>query len=516
MAELSAPSRNALRDGLLLGVFAIALAALTRAPVWPLSVTDWDESLYLLMGRDVLAGRLPYDGIFDHKPAGLYYQFALAQVVFGQAITAIRMLAIVACATTALFLGLYVRRAVGANFAAAVVVGALYLLLSMANGGLATNTEILINAYLAVALWLSSDPRLTRGLAVTPSLCLGLVFGFMVQTNYLAGVFVLGFCAAYALALAVRREADGVRTYFANGALIFAAFLLASGLTLAPIAIWGDLPNYLARQGRYLSGYGAGPELWRIRVGLVDVVGAYGLLLALMAAIVLGFLWTSLRREPNILRHRLVLAQMLMYAGLAVLGGVASGRLFAHYFLLMLPMLTVSAAVFLANLPREGALRLICSLWLVLAAVASASQVKLVEAGLRSWMKTARGAPADTPAEIAKLITPQLKPAETIYAYDYDHVLYYQAKVEPPTKYPFREHHLAALESAAVGIKPAEEMQKILAHRPRFVAAGTDPHDGAYGEASAILARALDRDYRLVRVYDEASDPTWLYERRTP
>lgn len=510
---MTAPSHRA-RDIGVLALLALVLAALTHAPVWPLSVVDWDESLYLLIGRDVLAGRLPYEGVFDHKPAGLYYLFAFAQAAFGQTVGAIRILAILACSATAFFLGLYVRRAVQGGLTAAAVTVTLYILLSMANGGLATNTEILVNTYLAAALWLASDPRMMRGLAWTPSAVLGLVFGFMVQTNYLAGVFVLGFCAAYALAL--RRAPHAFRTYVANGAVILASFLLANALVLAPIALFGDLPDYLARQSRYLSGYGAGPELWRIRVGLVDVLGAYGLLLALMAAMILGFLWTSLRREPNALRHRLVLAQLLIYAGLAALGGLASGRLFAHYFLLLLPMLAAAAAVFLASLPREGALRLVCSLWLVFAAVTSASQVKLVEAGLRSWIKVAHGEPADPPAEIAAAVVPRLKPGETLYVYDYDHVLYYLAKVEPPTRYPFREHHLAALESAAVGIKPAEEMQRILAHKPRFVAAGTDPHDGAYGEPSRILAAALDHDYRLVRVYGEADDPVWLYERRTP
>lgn len=503
------------RDGVALGLLCAALAILTRAAVWPFSVVDWDESLYLLVGRDVLAGRLPYDGVFDHKPAGLYYLFASAQAAFGQTVTSIRVLAMLACAIAAFFLGLYAHRRLGGGLITAALTGTLYLVLSMANGGLATNTEILLNAHLAIALWLSSDPRMAIGLAWRTSVLLGLVLGFMLQINYLAGVFIVAFCAAYALELVVRRPPQGLKTYFTNGFVIFAGFLLANLLVLAPIALWGDLANYLALQGRYLAGYGAEPERWRIHVAVVDVLDAYKLPLGLMVVMVLGVLWTMIRRQPHAVRHRMALAQMLIYTGCAVAGAIASGRLFVHYFLLITPMLSVSAAVFLANLP-QGAVRILCSLVLVLAAAAPLTRSALIEAGLHAWAKSLRGAPPDVPAEIALAITTRLAAGETIYVYDYQHVLYYLTRVEPPTRYPFREHHLLPIESAAIGIKPAEEMRRILAHRPRFVVAGSDPHKGTYGQASLTLSEALDREYRLVRIYGAAHEPVWLYERRAP
>ena len=38
----------------------LLLAVLLRLPVLHRSVLDWDESLYVLMARDWLAGHLPY------------------------------------------------------------------------------------------------------------------------------------------------------------------------------------------------------------------------------------------------------------------------------------------------------------------------------------------------------------------------------------------------------------------------------------------------------------------------
>jgi hypothetical protein len=36
----------------------------------PLSVIDWDESLYMLGARALLHGQFPYVTVFDDKPLG--------------------------------------------------------------------------------------------------------------------------------------------------------------------------------------------------------------------------------------------------------------------------------------------------------------------------------------------------------------------------------------------------------------------------------------------------------------
>jgi hypothetical protein len=92
-------------------------------------------------------------------------------------------------------------------------------------------------------------------------------------------------------------------------------------------------------------------------------------------------------------------------------------------------------------------------------------------------------------------------------------VVYTLLEVEPPTRFPFRDHHLFPREAAAAGVTPAAEMARIVGARPRFVIAGSDPHAGTYGEASRILADALDRDYRPVRTYG-GKRPVQVFERR--
>ena len=73
-----------------------------RAVSFFYSSFDKDEALYLLMGRDWLDGRLPYTGVWDHKPPLLAGIFALAQILFGRNVHSIRILAVLAVAGTSL------------------------------------------------------------------------------------------------------------------------------------------------------------------------------------------------------------------------------------------------------------------------------------------------------------------------------------------------------------------------------------------------------------------------------
>jgi hypothetical protein len=501
------------RGVVLLAALSFGLAAIVRAPVLPLSVVDWDESLYQIIGHGVAQGRWPYQGVFDHKPVGLYALFALAELAFGHGTLAIRLLGILAVGTAAFFLGLFVRRAMACGLGVAAAVAGAYVMLSIANGGLATNTEILINAAFAPALWLAADPRMTQGTALRPSLAIGLLFGLMVQTNYLAAVLVVGFCLAYAVAAGAAAGVGGARTYLANGAWVFLGFLAATGLVLAPIAVWSDLGDYFQRQHHYLAGYHADPTAAQVQRAAADVGRVYGGLIALAAATLAALAWTGLQRRPGLLSRPVVAWQMASYGAVVTVACLASGRLFAHYFILLLPLLCAFAGVVLASLPKAGGVRLAGGLCLAFYSLGAAAQTPQLLDGAQAWSAVLAGRPADQPTRIARDLKPRLAPGETVYAYDFHTVVYTLLEVEPPTRFPFRDHHLFPREAAAAGVTPAAEMARIVGARPRFVIAGSDPHAGTYGEASRILADALDRDYRPVRTYG-GKRPVQVFERR--
>ncbi len=105
------------RKSLLVAVVALlacgALVLFLRLPALPQAVIDWDESVYLLMARSMLQGHVPYTVVWDHKPPGLYVLFALAQLLFGQSVLAIRLLAVAAVTVSCWLLLLYGRRVLG-------------------------------------------------------------------------------------------------------------------------------------------------------------------------------------------------------------------------------------------------------------------------------------------------------------------------------------------------------------------------------------------------------------------
>ena len=177
---------------------AVALAVvLPRLIVLYVSVIDWDESFYALIAQQWLAGHVPYETVFDHKPIGLYAIFASFFLLFGDSVIAIRLIALVFVAATAVLLGRAAEAQFGRSPWLAAWVAALYGIASLANGGLATNTEILVNFFVVLALWLvvASDPQ--SRLSVPRCVAIGGSLGLAFQVNYLAGILAAGAAGFY-------------------------------------------------------------------------------------------------------------------------------------------------------------------------------------------------------------------------------------------------------------------------------------------------------------------------------
>jgi hypothetical protein len=507
-------ARTGRRDLLVLAAVAFASAALVRLHVLPLSVVDWDESIYLLVSRDVLNGKLPYQGGFEHKPAALYYLFALAQVVFGHGVLAIRLLGILACGLTAFLLALLVRRHAAADMPTAAAVAVLYAILSTQNGGWATNTEILLNAYGAAALALMNGGRLFERVEPRRALALGLVFGLMLHTNYLAGLPIAGFGVAYLLSSAQRVGiARAVPLCLGNGLLVAAGFCAASAAVLAPIAIWSDLGDYFGRQIRFLENYSPPIPLPQHAGMVAGAFLPYAALLALAVARVLFLLLGRGRGTAATAGGSLIEMQALVYIGAAFIAANASGRLFPHYFIQMLPGLCVVGGAFLAPLPAAGSLRRLCAVWLVLMAALSLtlerSQFQARWTAVQAWLD---GRPADLPTAIARDLRGDLRRDDLIYVFRYEPILYYLLDVPLPARYFFWEHHVRR----RYGLNPEAEMTAILAKSPRFVIAGADPENEVrFPLGARLLSAALKRDYDLVKRYPFGKDGfVRIYERR--
>ena len=76
-----------LRIVLLLALFAIA----TRMQIYGNPIADTDEGFYLLVGERMLHGVLPYVGIWDRKPFGLFLLYAGMRSLGGDGVIAYQL-----------------------------------------------------------------------------------------------------------------------------------------------------------------------------------------------------------------------------------------------------------------------------------------------------------------------------------------------------------------------------------------------------------------------------------------
>ena len=137
--------------------------------------------------------------------------------------------------------------------------------------------------------------------------------------------------------------------------------------------------------------------------------------------------------------------------------------------------------------------------------------------GMEGYRALMLGHAPDIPTRIANELKAKLLPNETIYVYDYHPILYYLTGVKIPTHFPLSELHLDTSQAKSLGIRPDEEVTRIMSQSPRFVVAGSEFAPGKYGTASILLGKYLSQNYRLENTYDwpESHGHVWIYERRT-
>ena len=500
-------------------VAAIAASVvLPRLLVLNISVIDWDESIYALIGQQWLAGHVPHETVYDHKPAGLFAIFALFQLAFGDSMFAVRMIPIVFVGASAAIIARIAWITLGRERWTAALAAALYGLLTLANGGLASNTELLVNFFIILAVLLLLAQQLDRRVSAAGSLAVGASLGLAFQVNFLSGVLAAGVGAFYFAWMAARGPVASFATrYFANGAWMLAGFLAAGIVVTLPIALYGNLGDYVAMKLAYLGSYpGIGDvaiAIRRISEAVVPhwpfwaIVVLLGAVSARGGAASAGWCAPASPRDPRIIGW-------LTLCLFAVLAAVASRRFYQHFFLFAVPPLVLLAVTFtrLLSMPAES--RRIFGVAILLfgfAAPITAQQVFLQ--GIRAQVRVSRGFPADTVAATARYMSDRLLPGETIYVFDGQPILYFLTRTLPPTRFAFPESHLREDVATRLGMTPRAAVRGILERRPRFVVAYPGPSGLGVSPAGVLLKEALDRDYLAARALEPGA-PQHLYIRK--
>lgn len=483
-----------------------ALVLLLRLPTLPLSVIDWDESVYLLMARSMLQGHAPYTLLWDHKPPGLYLLFVLAQLAFGQTILAMRLLAVIVVTATSFLLWLYGHAALGSR-AIGALAALFYLLFSMRNGGLASNAEIMWAPF-TVAAFLLLRARTGAPLTIQPGrrltfLAIGLLMGVAIQIKTLAGVELLALLALIAAApwLSQRhgQPAPAGQAMLAGGLVLMGA-LAPTLLAVGAFARAGHLADYVYANvtANLIYARGAPPlALAQVFQALWAQVRAAPLLwISALAALPLA--WLVRRRQPRAAVEIAVLGVWLMAALAAIL---LADRLFPHYYLQALPPLSLLAAAALVQaarlespLPRRWQVLLIGLLVVIGLARPLIGPARQSVAELHALAR--RTPRVELQVGVADYLRAHMAPDDYLFVADGQPILYYLTGAAIPTRYVlpvWLNNDMAPV----VGIDPLAELDRIMAQRPRYVVLAEEPPRGP--PFMAHLQRYLVDDYVLDR-----------------
>jgi 4-amino-4-deoxy-L-arabinose transferase-like glycosyltransferase len=115
-------SAPALRPGTGTVAALFLLCILIRLPFWFPSTIDWDESTFILMGQELLDGRLPYVELWDNKPPLAFAAFTVF-IALHPSIVAVRVAGALCVFLSALLTYSVARRIGNATAAALAVVG---------------------------------------------------------------------------------------------------------------------------------------------------------------------------------------------------------------------------------------------------------------------------------------------------------------------------------------------------------------------------------------------------------
>jgi 4-amino-4-deoxy-L-arabinose transferase-like glycosyltransferase len=514
------------------------LAFLIRLPTFLRSAINPDESLYFLMAESWRTGHLPYTTLFDNKPIGVYAIFASFIGIFGDHIYAIRFAAILAVATTAFFTAkiseLLVEAPEGSRRIFAAFAGFLYVMSSVLNDGMASNTEIFMSPLVCGALYLA----LKQGDAswrFSTVLSIGLLVGCACLVKPVASLetpavlFALAYGHAKGESIAVRQWGAAlgflVRRYFRRS-MLATAVALAMGALIPVLLVF--LLYFSAGQMHVLVASTIVSNLTRIAVPFSRGTAMRAMLdQLLLAPIYLGsllfFVFSFSRSSSRSTRGPVVILISIWLAG-GFAGVVVQKQFFPHYFLQLLPALCTATTLVLARSwigsQERGTDADVTAILLLMfvasgefAAAAAAAQADLKPAlrqenpGL-GWLK-------DTPAQVAAAIIPELSRSsgETIYVLDYEPIIYSLAHVPPPTRYAFPPFLIDTNMAAMARIDAGREVQRILALHPLFIVRTTNmrgPANPRNDQVYELVDRYMAKHYERFRTFAEAT----VYRRR--
>src|SRR6516162_4192205 len=449
----------------------IALCFLTvfapRLLVFPISDINSDEYYSALIAQGLLRGQMPFDYVFNgHHPAASYYFYAPFLAVFGSNIIAIRSIALT-YVSLSFYLIYRICTAAGLEPRLSSVCAAIYGIITLPFGGLASNTELILNP---LVMWVTLlCLSYSRAPSRTGAVMIGAISGICVSVNYIAAPIVgtLGLCAI----ILVRRNPRAAVTDAAFAALSALGMFF---ILLLPVILFGHIVAYFNDQVAFLKAYASLAIQDDLDIQARRLFIAYCFFWVLVPAIAAA---TILRfkhaQAPLSGRGRMILIYLCGYIAAAMLAAVAPRRYYSHYILLAVPAVAMMTGAVLHLCRGRNTLRyaLVLTAAIAVAQTAFDSETRWEFGhGLEGWVHWLNHEPSDWRADIAQQVKLYAHSGDYIFASN-SHDLYVLSDTRSPTRFAFGGD-LWISDPAIMRIfstTPAHELDRILALRPKLI-----------------------------------------------
>ena len=477
----------------------IALLLLTlfvRFPFFSISIIDWDEATYILMGQSLLDGNLPYVKFWECKPPLAFFPYAFFIWLFGHSIEAVRVGGAVCVFAVGYMTFLIGDRIWGRK--AGLFAGIICIIFSsFMRGGQATLTEFIsfvpLTGSLAV-LVLRKENSGTFFLA-----------GFLISLAALARLELAYFALFLGAGLLVKSwlfKSLPARYFF----IYVCGGLVPVGLTVLPYAVNGYLKIFVDSAIIAPWSY-AGTQLsliptFAVLISKIFTLQKFLLWMGILGGIALNIKeWKSDATVRN--KDTVFLALFLVGTTFAI---CKTGAGYGHHLIQLAPFMALLSGYFYAYL-YDRVNKVLVAIFMLAGLVTYASLLPLAYADLHNKLINNKPLRHDTGYFVAAYLRKANPKRAPIYLADY-HIAYWLNDMELPNKLV---HPANLAEDVFVKLffgkhaTPEGELRKLLEKKPLFIVKKAQNFYLNNNPAfKSVLENSLMTEYFLETVIDDA------------
>ena len=465
---VGAPARSA-EGSVSLGRIAL-IAAICAIPILlylPFLAEPFmrDEGFYAAVAQLMLDGGIPYRDAFDNKPPMIFVWYALSFVMFGETVWAPRLLVSLLLSGTTLLVYLQGRLLFGRQ---AGLVAALAFALSIGLAVFETNANTEYFMLLPLVGSVYCFTLAERNFDTRLYVLAGFLMGFAILTKDTA-IFTLPLLMLVAVNR-VRLESGwswaNLRALFKPVGGLVLGCGAAGVLTILPFVLTGTFDDMFNALVVYTLDY-VGVVPWRSRVIATAIMPIFLFWLAGPWAVLSLVAIFRLARSRNSGLSLLLVGWVIA----TVLGIVAAGRFYDHYYVAFLPVFALLVPLGLKAMREAGpflrrAIAVVVALSLVPMLVASGDIYLQPNADARHTAKypnDERSVWETQGDELGAWLAARTSPDDYIYNFGFHSEIYFYADRRSPTRYLF-DHPFRAGDQYV-----AEALEELNANPPLYI-----------------------------------------------